>query len=315
MRPALPALAAAAAVCLAGAVGTGCSAAAPTGHVHARHHKPPASYYLALGDSLSQGVQPDSSGASVETPDGYASQLYTALRKDDPGLRLTDLGCPGETTTSMIHGGICSYRDKSQLAAAVGFLRAHQGHVVLITVDVGANDINSCTEHPSLVEFVPCLSKSMTGTSANLTTIMAALRPVAGHARIIGMNYYLPELAEWRSGFLGEMFARLAEAAAAHYNNVLTAVYQRFGAHIADVFGAFHTSDFGNAVTLPGFGRLPRNVAAICQWTWQCAAPPRGPNQHANQAGYAVIAHAFLLAGAAVTHPAGLPGEAAAAAP
>jgi len=40
-------------------------------------------------------------------------------------------------------------------------------------------------------------------------------------------------------------------------------------------------------------------VAAICQWTWQCAAPPRGPNQHANQAGYAVIARAFLLAGAA----------------
>jgi len=50
---------------------------------------------------------------------------------------------------------------------------------------------------------------------------------------------------------------------------------------------------------VPGYGRLPRNVAAICQWTWQCAAPPRGPNQHANQAGYAVIARAFLLAGAA----------------
>src|SRR5215472_11490978 len=133
MRPALPALAAAVALCLAGSVVTGCSAAAPTGHVHARHNKPPASYYLALGDSLSQGVQPDSSGASVKTPDGYASQLYTALRKDDPGLRLTDLGCPGETTATMIHGGACSYRDTSQLAAAVGFLRAHQGHVVLIT--------------------------------------------------------------------------------------------------------------------------------------------------------------------------------------
>lgn len=304
MRPVLTALAAAVAVCLAGAVVTGCSAAVPTARVHARAHKPPASYYLALGDSLSQGVQPDSSGASVKTPDGYASQLYTALRRDSPGLRLTDLGCPGETTTTMIHGGICSYRGRSQLAAAVGFLRAHQGHVVLITVDIGANDINPCAQHPSLVEFAPCLSKSMAGTSANLTTIMAALRPVAGHARIIGMNYYLPELAEWRSGFLGEMFARLAEAEAAHFNDVLTAVYQRFGAHVANVFGAFHTSDFGNAVTLPGFGRLPRNVAAICQWTWQCAAPPRGPNQHANQAGYAVIARAFLLAGAAPTDPA-----------
>ena len=67
MRPVLTALAAAVAVCLAGAVVTGCSAAAPTAHLHPRVHKPPASYYLALGDSLSQGVQPDSSGASVKS--------------------------------------------------------------------------------------------------------------------------------------------------------------------------------------------------------------------------------------------------------
>jgi lysophospholipase L1-like esterase len=301
MRPALPALAAAVTACLAGAVTAGCSAPSPAGHAHARYSKPPASYYLALGDSLSQGVQPDSSGASVKTPHGYASQLYTVLSKRDPGLRLTDLGCPGETTATMIHGRTCYYRGGSQLAAAVSFLRAHRGHVALITVDIGANDINTCVMHPSLADFVPCLSKSLTGTSANLTTIMTALRHVAGHTRVIGMNYYLPELAEWRTGFLGEMFARLAEVAAVRYNNMLTAVYQKSGARIANVFGAFHTSDFGNDVTVPGFGKLPRNVAAICQWTWQCAAPPRGPNQHANQAGYAVIARAFLLAGAAVT--------------
>jgi hypothetical protein len=112
------------------------------------------------------------------------------------------------------------------------------------------------------------------------------------------MNYYLPELAEWRKGFLGEAVARVAEAAAVGFNNVLAKVYQRFGIRVADVFGAFHTTDFSTDVTLRGYGRLPRNVAAICQWTWQCAAPPRGPNQHANEAGYAVIAHAFLLAGA-----------------
>jgi lysophospholipase L1-like esterase len=298
MRSALPAIAAAVTACLTGAVAAGCSAPAPAGPAHARHSKPPASYYLALGDSLSQGVQPDSSGASVKTQDGYASQLYTVLRKHDPGLRLADLGCPGETTTTMIHGGICSYRGGSQLAAAVSFLRAHRGHVALITVDIGANDINSCVMHARLAEFVPCLSKSVTGTSGNLTTIMTELRHVAGHVRVIGMNYYLPELAEWRSGFLGEMFARLAEVAAVRYNSVLTAAYRESGARIANVFGAFHTSDFGNDVTVPGLGSLPRNVAAICQWTWQCAAPPRGPNQHANPAGYAVIARAFLLAGA-----------------
>jgi hypothetical protein len=63
------------------------------------------------------------------------------------------------------------------------------------------------------------------------------------------------------------------------------------------VFGAFQTSDFSGHVAVPGVGTVPRNVALICQWTWECANPPRGPNQHANQAGYGVIARAFLSAG------------------
>ena len=294
MRSALPALAVTA--CLASAMVAGCSGSAPATHGADRHHAPPASYYLALGDSLSQGVQPNSSGASVETRSGYADQLYAVLRQRDPGLRLIDLGCPGETTATMIHGGICSYHGGSQLAAADRFLRAHRGHVSLITVDIGANDPNKCMTLSNPIDFVPCLGKSAMRTSANLTKIMISLRPAAARARIIGMNYYLPELAEWRNGFLGEAVARLAETAAVGYNNLLTRVYQNYGARIADVFGAFHTTDFANDVTVRGFGRLPRNVAAICQWTWQCARPPRGPNQHANQAGYAVIAHAFLLA-------------------
>ena len=298
MRSATPALAAAVAACLAGVMVAGCSGPAPGVASHARHHAPPASYYLALGDSLSQGVQPDAAGTSVKTPDGYASQLYAVLRRRDPGLRLIDLGCPSETTATMIHGGICSYGGRPQLAAAVSFLHTHRSHVSLITLDIGANDPNPCVTHPSLIKLMPCLGKSAMATSTNLATIMTALRPAAGHARIIGMNYYLPELAEWRNGLMGEALARVAELAAVGYNDLLTGVYQRSGARIADVFGAFHTTDFANDVTVPGYGRLPRNVAAICQWTWQCAVPPRGPNQHANRAGYAVIARAFLLAGA-----------------
>ena len=104
----------------------------------------PATYYLALGDSLSQGVQPDAAGASVETGQGYADQLYAALLPAHPGLRLVKLGCPGETSRTMIDGGICRYPGGSQLAAAVAFLRAHRGHVFLITIDIGANDPEDC---------------------------------------------------------------------------------------------------------------------------------------------------------------------------
>jgi hypothetical protein len=68
------------------------------------------------------------------------------------------------------------------------------------------------------------------------------------------------------------------------------------GARVANVFGAFDSADFAGKRATPGAGDVPRNVALLCRWTWQCAAPPRGPNQHANQAGYQVIARTFLQA-------------------
>ncbi|MDA8341260.1 MAG: hypothetical protein M0007_03415, partial [Actinomycetota bacterium] len=83
-------------------------------------------YYLSLGDSLAQGVQPTATGQSVETDQGYANDLYDLYRFAYPGLHLEKLGCPGETTETMVHGGICSYPEGSQLAAAVAFLRTHR---------------------------------------------------------------------------------------------------------------------------------------------------------------------------------------------
>jgi len=277
---------------------TGCSA--PVRPSSASRHRGgwPVSYYLSLGDSLSRGVQPDSAGVSVMTPDGYADQLYAALHSRSPGLRLVKLGCPGETTATMIHGGICAYPGGSQLAAAVSFLRAHRGRVVLITIDIGGNDPDSCITEPSASKLASCAVKSVPDTAINLAKILATLRLAAPGVRVIAMNYYLPVLAQWRDGLVGQLVARLSELAAVGFNTVLTKVYQAFGVRVADVFSAFHTADFAGPLTLPGLGSLPRNVAAICQWTWECASPPRGPNEHANQAGYAVIAHAFLLADA-----------------
>ena len=268
------------------------AAGSPAGRV-----SPKTSYYLALGDSLSQGVQPDPAGASVPTGQGYADRLYAALRRGDPGLRLVKLGCNGETTGTMIGGGICRYRAGSQLAAAAGFLRAHRGRVSLITMDIGANDPDSCITRPDIVRMATCVTRSFPETTANLTKIMYRLRAAAGdQVRIIGMNYYVPALAEWRDGPLGQAVARMSERVVAGYNQMLTAVYEAFGARVADVFGAFHSADFTGRVTVPGVGTVPRNVAAICQWTWECALPPRGPNVHARPAGYGVIARAFLLA-------------------
>ena len=274
---------------------TACSSP-PTVKSAAAKPPPPASYYLALGDSLSQGVQPDAAGASVETGQGYPDLVYATLLASHPGLRLVRLGCPGETTKTMMHGGICHYSAGSQLAAATAFLRAHHGHVFLVTIDIGANDLEDCGNRPGLTQLASCIGQLPKAT-ANVAAILASLRAAAGSGvRIVGMNYYLPALAEWRSGLLGRATAELSEKFAVAYDDLLRHAYGQEGITVADVFGAFDTADFGHAVAVPGIGPVPRNVARICQWTWECAPPPRGPNQHANTAGYRVIADAILAA-------------------
>jgi lysophospholipase L1-like esterase len=292
MHRALPVLVLAG--CLAAATVTACSPAKRSA-LH-DHRKPPVSYYLALGDSLSRGVEPNATGTSVMTQHGYADQLYTMLRHDEPGLRLVKLGCPSETTATMISGGICHYRSGAQLTAAMKFLRDHPGRVSLVTLDIGANDPESCLTDPAPSSFASCVGRVVPKATANLTKIVSGLRAVYPHGRMIAMNYYLPALAQWRNGLAGQAVARLIALAAQGYNNLLTKIYQTYNVRIANVFGAFDTTNFGGQVTVPGYGALPTNVAAICRWTWECAGPPRGPNQHANAAGYAVIARTFLLA-------------------
>jgi lysophospholipase L1-like esterase len=302
--PRLPqaAVTAAAATVTALAVLTACSGPAPS-HPAAMNapakappataKAPPATYYLALGDSLARGVQPDAAGVSVATPDGYPDQVYAALHPSRPGLRLVKLGCPGETTVSMINGGICRYPEGSQLAEAVGFLQAHRGRVLLVTLDIGANDPEACGGEPSFNRLATCAVTNVPATAGHLGTIVTRLKAAAGPGvRIVGMTYYLPALAEWRNGLPGHLVAWTAEKLAAAFNNMLGRVYAQAGIRVANVFGAFETADF----TRPAGTSVPRNVARLCQWTWQCAAPPRGPNQHANRTGYQIIADTFLQA-------------------
>jgi lysophospholipase L1-like esterase len=290
-------LATLAALAVSAALVAACGAPAAAVNSPAHRAGSRTGYYVALGDSLSQGVQPDAAGASLPTGQGYADQLYAALHSRDPGLRLVKLGCSGETTNTMINGGICRYPAGSQLRQAVSFLRAHRGQVSLITIDIGANDPDSCIQRPTIMKIAACITTSFPQTTENLTKIMKELRAAAGPAvRIIGMNYYVPALSQWRGGLLGQQVARLAERLVVGYNQLLTTIYTSYGARVADVFGAFHSGDFTDQVTVPGLGRLPRNVATICLWTWECAAAPRGPNEHAREVGYGVIALAFLLA-------------------
>jgi lysophospholipase L1-like esterase len=245
-------------------------------------------YYLSLGDSLAAGVQPTGSADSqFRTSDGYADQLYAIARQSHPNLRLVKLGCPGETTGTMIAGGICPYENGSQLADAVEFLHAHRKFVAFVTIDIGFNDF-PCSE-------LSCLAAGSASINQNLPTILAELREAAGPSvPIVGMTIYDPFLGLWLTGPDGQALARLSVSdAIVPINRLLTGLYAAAGSPVADVEGAFSTTDFDTPVSLPGFGSVPLNVARICEWTWVCASAPYGPNNHANAAGYQSIAQAF----------------------
>ena len=72
------------------------------------------------------------------TSTGYADDVAAAERSRWSDLRLVELGCPGETTATMLNGGsLCPYRSGSPRAAATSFLHRHPS-TVLITVDLEA---------------------------------------------------------------------------------------------------------------------------------------------------------------------------------
>jgi lysophospholipase L1-like esterase len=131
-----------------------------------------ATYYVAVGDSLSVGAQP----GKGPTNEGYTDNLYAALKARHPGLRLVKLGCGGETTSTMMNGGICTYREGSQLKAAEAFLKQHQGRVRYVTLDIGAND-TACF----LDGDVACGLKGIGTIITNLPQITARLRLAGGN--------------------------------------------------------------------------------------------------------------------------------------
>ena len=286
-------IALAAAAVLAAAV-TACSGPAPSAGSDVG--SAPAAYYLALGDSLSQGVQPDAAGTSVETGEGYPDQLYAVLRRSQPALQLVSSGARVRHRHHDPRGDLpvprrfpAGRRGRVPERPPRPCGPGHHRHRCQRSGRLGTS--------ASLRAVTGCLGTDLPDVTGNLGTILSRLRAAAGPGvDMVGNSYYLPALAEWRNGLTGQTVAWVSERLAAGYNDLLDRAYATSGVRVANVFGAFETSDFGNRVTVPGVGSVPRNVARICQWTWECTSPPRGPNQHANQAGYGVMAQAFLSA-------------------
>ena len=286
-----------AAVCAATALSPASALASGKHHKRHKHKKPaPAMYYLALGDSLARGAQPNAQGTTVPTSQGYANDLYAAEKKKIKNLKFEDLGCLGETTGSMLNGGtFCKYTAGSQLKAAVAFIKTHK--IAFITLDIGANDVDSCASGTTIN--VTCVFGGLGSIQADVPKIASALRTAAGNkTKIVGMTYYDPFLSEYLAGAAGQSIAASSVQLSQQVNTALTNAFTKEKFKIADVATAFKTAvPFSDKVAFPAgapyYGTVPLSVATICDLTWMCAAKPQGPNIHANALGYTTIEQVF----------------------
>lgn len=250
---------------------------------------PPPPYYLALGDSTALGIQPNASGALVPTDKGYVDNLHKRYRLRFPNLRLEKLGCSGETTSSMLGGGVCAYPLGTQLVEAVQFIQTHR--VVLITLSIGGDNVLHCFSLGGIDE--TCVQEGFDAIGPDMAQILAILRAAAGPTvPIVGMNYYDPFLAAWTLGPAGQALALASLQITNALNDLLGALYYAFQIPVADVARAFRINDF---TPVPVFN-LPLNVLLEFAWTWIGASPPVGPDIHPNASGYVVIAGAFVKA-------------------
>ena len=232
---------------------------------------PTRHYYLALGDSLAFGYQPD-----FNFSDGYPEQAFGALQKTGV-TDLVNYACAGESTTTFIQGQCIARVAKHieyagpQLDAATTFIAQHRGAVSPVTLELGSNDvlpdfdITTCTAAASSDADLARMDTDLTQTI--LPRLHVALTARSGPATngLLLLNYYNPFVKACPNSVT---FAHLLNdhlaADAAQLKVPLVDVYSAFGgdAHMAD---------------------------HICDWTWVCDAQ-FNHDVHPTTAGYSVIA-------------------------
>lgn len=258
-------------------------------------------YYVSVGDSYAAGYQPTGAHRGSTTRNGFAYQVVTDAETDGRHLTLVNFACAGATTSSVLHAkgcerrllgpGAAAYGPKTQVGAAEDFLRAHRGHIALITVVLGGNDIIGCG---TKTEPVPCVSAALTKVKANLATLLTGLRTAAGPtAPIVGLTYpdvLLGNLLSHDSAL--QSTAQLSVVAfKSLINSALKSAYAAVNGRFADVTAA--TGAYGpltTTTTLAPYGKVPVPVAKVCQLTYYC----QFHDIHPRTPGYALIARLVL---------------------
>lgn len=256
-----------------------------------------AELYVSLGDSYAAGYQPTGPHSGMTDIHGFAYQVPALAAQKGVDLKLVNFGCGGATTTSIIDSigcpkallgpGATPYPTQTQAAAAEAFLRAHRGHVGLVTVSISGNDVTACA---SVTKPIPCVAAAITTIKKNVGTLVSGLRAAAGpNVPIVGTTY--PDVILGLYLALGGSERTLAELSVTAFKNLinptLKALYTSVGGTFVDVTAA--TGAYGpltQMTDLPPYGSIPVPVAKVCELTYFC----QYQDIHPRTAGYTIIA-------------------------
>ena len=249
------------------------------------------SYYVSLGDSYSVGYQPGLG----------ATPGYTAVVAKSTGLQLVNFGCGGATTSSLVSSigcpdvlphtaGAALYPTTTQEASAEAFLTAHRGHIGLITVSIGGNDVTACATQSNPIG---CVATAVTGITKNVTGLAVALRAAAGPGvPLIGLTYPDVILGAYVYPKQPAPAAALSLAKVSVVafklliNPALTKAYAAANGSLVDVTKATGAYvPLTRTVRYRPYGSIPAAVASVCSLTWFCAQG----NIHATTKGYTLI--------------------------
>jgi hypothetical protein len=158
------------------------------------------------------------------------------------------------TSSSMLNGG--------QYQSALRFLHKHVGHIALITVDIGGNDVVHCASPTGIDQ--ACVTNGLATAKKNITTMLSGLQAAAPSVRIIGMNYYDPFLGDWLAGGQARTLALDSLSVVASMNAELVKLYG--GPSVtADVADVFKTSN-DTSLVRSRWGQVPLDVDRACSW-------------------------------------------------
>jgi hypothetical protein len=171
-------------------------------------------------------------------------------------------------------------------------VNAHRGHIALVTISIGGNDVVPCMSRPGAAS---CFVNGLSKMKANISTIVAGLRDAIGpHVPVVGMNVYDPLLGDWLAPGTGRSLAVAAVAGVGLLSKTMGQAYRADGSSMADVQGAYHSANLTHFVS-SRWGRVPVAVASACTLLDIVCHQGSliGYGDDPNDAGAVVIAHAF----------------------